>query len=209
MENNNNSVIKVDIVSGARVVDELMMSDVFVFVLLSWLVVASAFFNYGEGAAFTWGVLKLSLVGMFFMGARERMKYDRLWGTINMCFVFLFGVFGGVTDILGSFGMTINPVVIGITNVYLGGLMLVCVRAVRSNPWTFSLMWLCAAVGVLALGLAGLGICSGALTFIGQLLLGAVAVLGTWGLIVFIHGYSGIAMPLGNPVYKENEKGEN
>ena len=33
----NNSVIQVDIRSGARVADE-MMSDVFVFVLFSWLI---------------------------------------------------------------------------------------------------------------------------------------------------------------------------
>ena len=44
----NKSVLQVDIRSGARAVDE-MMSDVFVFVLFSWLIIISAFVDFGLG----------------------------------------------------------------------------------------------------------------------------------------------------------------
>ena len=200
---NDNSIIQVDIHSGARVVDE-MLSDIFVFVLLSWLILISAFFDFGEGSAFTLGVLKLSLTGMFFLGARERIKGDKIWGNTNLCFVFLFGLFGGVTDILGAFGFTLNPIVMAIPNVYLGGLMIICIGALRYNPWTFFVLWVCAAFGVFALGLAGLGVLSSVLTLIGQILLGVVAALGTWALIVTIHGYSdtGKGLSLGKPLFK-------
>ena len=48
----NKSVLQVDIRSGARAVDE-MMSDVFVFVLFSWLIIISAFVDFGPGCTFT------------------------------------------------------------------------------------------------------------------------------------------------------------
>ena len=199
----NKSVLQVDIRSGARAVDE-MMSDVFVFVLFSWLIIISAFVDFGPGSTFTWGVLKLSLTGMFFMGARERMKADKLWGNINMCFVFLFGLFVGVTDILNALGFTMNAMVLAIPNVYLGGLMIICIGALRKNPWTFFALWIFAAFGVFALGLAGLGVMAATLTLIGQVLLGLVAALGTWALIVFIHGYTGTGkkLTLGKPLFK-------
>ena len=133
---------------------------------------------------------------MFFMGARERMKADKLWGNINMCFVFLFGLFGGVTDILNALGFTMNAMVLAIPNVYLGGLMIICIARLRKNPWTFFALWIFAAFGVFALGLAGLGVMAATLTLIGQVLLGLVAALGTWALIVFIHGYTGTGKKL-------------
>ena len=61
-----------------------------------------------------------------------------------------------------------------------------------------------AAFGVFALGLAGLGVMAATLTLIGQVLLGLVAALGTWALIVFIHGYTGTGkkLTLGKPLFK-------
>lgn len=204
MQETEDRTVQVDIRSGSRVVDE-MMSDVFVFVLVSWLVFISAFVDYGDGAGLTLGVLKLSLVGMFFMGARERMKVDSVWGNTNMCFVFLFGVFGGVTDILGSLGITLNPIIMSIPNIYLGALMVVCIGALRKNPWSFFVMWIFAAIGVLALGLAGIGVMPGFLTLVGKVLLGGVAVIGNWALIVLIHGYTGTGkkLSLGKPWFTE------
>ena len=42
------------------------------------------------------------------------------------------------------------------------------------------------------------------LTLIGKVLLGLVAALGTWALIVFIHGYTGTGkkLTLGKPLFK-------
>lgn len=197
------SVIQVEICSGARVTDELL-SDVFVFVLFSWLIVLSAFVDFGSGATFTWGILKLCLTGMFFLGARERAKVDKIWGNTNLCFVFLFGLFGGVTDVLSGLGFAMNPMILSIPNVYVGGLMILCIGALRKNPWTFFALWVFAAFGVFALGLAGLGVMASALTLIGQIFLGVVAALGTWAMIVFMHGYTGTGekLTLGRPLFK-------
>lgn len=201
-ETGKQQVVPVEIVSGARVVDNDMISDVCVFSLFSWFFFMANFNLLGDNFAFTLGVMQLSVCGLFFLGARERIKYNPFWGNMNIIFVFFFGIFGGVTNVLAGLGFALNGLVMAIPNVVIGLLMMLCTRAVMNNPWTFFLIWVFAWIGVLSLGLAGCGLAPGILSKIGGLGLCGVAILGFYAQIVFLHLHAGIEMSLGKPLFK-------
>jgi len=202
MEEKINETVKVDIVSGARAVDEFMVADVVVFSTFSWLFLLANFGLLGNDFVFTLGVLQVCLAPMFFVGARERIKYDKFWGNMNFCFVFYFGVLGGVTNILAGLGFALSGTVLAIPNVFIGLIMILCTAGVKHNPWTFFAIWIGAGFGVFFLGLAGLGVAPAVLNPLGGVFLGVVAVCGSYAIIKFLHQFAGIELSLGKPLFK-------
>ena len=195
--------VKVDITAG-RISDPLI-SDVMTFVTFSAL-----FFLMNVGllpadAAFTVGVLQLCLVGLFFAGSRERAKYNYFWGNMNFIFVFFFGVLGGIANILMGLGFSLNGVVLAIPNVICGALMLCTIPGVKHDPWTSSVLYVLAGIAVFALGLAGLGFFVKPLQILAGILLGGVALLGFWSMIVAMLGFTGIKVPVGKPFSRNKE----
>lgn len=202
MSDNNDQTVKVELTPSSRFYD-MMISDVMTFVTFSALFLGMNLGWFGENAAFTLGVLQLCLVGLFFVGARERAKYNQFWGNANFIFVFFFGVLGGVTNILTGLGIPLCGEILAVPNLLCGGLMLCTIRGVKDDPWTFALLWVLAAVAVFGLGLAGVGILAKPLSVIAGLCLGGVALLGFWAMISTMLGYVGVNVSLGKPFGKK------
>lgn len=201
-EKNQEKTISVKIESSARVVEENLISDVCVFSLFSFFFFLANFNFLGDDFAFTLGVLQLSVSGLFYLGARERIKYDPFWGNMNIIFAFFFGVFGGVTNILIGLSFSLNELILAIPNVVIGLLMLLSTRGVKDNPLTFFLIWIFAWIGVLSLGLGGCGLEPAFFNKLGGIGLLGVAILGFYAQVAFMHIHAGINMSLGKQLFK-------
>lgn len=199
--------VQVDIISGARVSDP-MISDVMVFTLFSTLFMCANTGLLGANFILTLGVVQVSLVGLFYTGARERVKYDPFWGNMNFIFVFFFGVLGGVENILIGSGILLSSTVGAIPNLLVGMVMLFTTPGIvkKKDPWTFLLLWIFAWIGVISLGIAGLNIMPQFFSKLGGLALGGVAVLGFYALIVLMLGYTGINLSLGKAWFSQEDK---
>lgn len=197
------SVKKVDInITSAPRMYDIMVSDAVVFTTFSFMFCAAGLGWFPADAAFSLGVIQVTLAGLFFVGARERAKFNQFWGNVNFIFVFCFGVFGGVTNLLTGLGIPLNGVVLSIPNLVVGAVMLCTLPGVRHDPWTGSVMYALAAIAVFFLGLAGIGILTPVLNCIASICLGGVGILGFWSIVITLNGFTGFNLPAGKPLFK-------
>lgn len=63
-------------------------------------------------------------------------------------------------------------------------------------------LYVLASVAVAALCIAGFGILRQPLSVLAEICLGSVGILGFWTMIVLMHGYAGIQLSLGKPLFK-------
>lgn len=78
--------LDVTITSVSRVHD-VMVSDPVVFEAYSFLFSAAGLGLFSADATFTPGIIQVTLAGLFFVGARERAKFNQFRGNINFVFV--------------------------------------------------------------------------------------------------------------------------
>jgi hypothetical protein len=128
--------IQVDIRSGIQT-PVAITGDVMVFTTFSFMFCGNILGWFGENATFTIGVLQLSLAGLFFVGARERMKVAPFWGNMNLIFAFYFGVLGGSTNVLAGLGVPLNGSVLSLANLLAGIVLFGTLPGSRRDPWTF------------------------------------------------------------------------
>lgn len=195
------SPVKVELVSGGRG-PEPMTGDVMVFSTFSTLFCGNILGWFGPDAGFTIGVTQVCLAGLFMICARERVKFASFWGNMNLIFAFYFGVFGGVTNLLGGLGVPMDGAVLAIPNLLAGIVLFGTLPGSRRDPWTFFVLYALAAVAVLGLGLGGLGIAAGILYPLAAYCLLGVAVLGIYAVIANVNACSGVNLPFGKPLFK-------
>lgn len=193
--------VQVDIRSGLPSPAPIT-GDVMVFTTFSFMFCGNILGWFGDNATFTIGVLQLSLAGLFFVGARERMKVAPFWGNMNLIFAFYFGILGGSTNVLAGLGVPLNGYVLSLANLAAGIVLCGTLPGSRRDPWTFFVLYILAAIAVLFLGLGGLGFAPAVLYPIAAYCLGGVGVLGLYAVICNVNACSGVNMPYGKPLFK-------
>lgn len=194
--NSNNSPVQIEIKPLP------LTGDVMVFSTFSILFCGNILGWFGENATLTIGVTQLSLAGLFMMCAKERGKYASFWGNMNLIFAFYFGVLGGSTNVLSGLGIALDTAVLAVPNVIAGAVLFGTLPGAKRDPWTFFILYLAAAIAVLALGLGGLGVLPGVLYPAAAYCLAIVAILGTYAVIANVNACSGVNLPFGKALFK-------
>lgn len=176
-----------------------MTGDIVVFSTFALMFFGSGLGFFGEDAGRAIGVVQLCLAGFFFAGAYRRLSLSPFWGNLNMIFAFVFGLLGGTTNILTSFGVALNPLVLAVPTTVAGVIMLATVPATLGDAWVSVLLNTMAACAVFMQGLAGFGLAPDVLNPIASVLLGGVGVLGVYSAVSIFSSFSGIDLPLGRP----------
>lgn len=178
-----------------------MAGDVLTFTTFSCMFFGNCLGIFGDDSSLTIGVTQLSLAGLFFVCSRPKTNFDYFWGNMNLIFAFFFGVLGGVTNTLTGLGIELNPYVVATPTMVAGVLLCLTIPATKGDPWTYFLLYVCAAVAVLFMGLGGYGVMAGTLIPIAGVLLGVVALIGLYAVTSTFFGYVGINLPLGKPLF--------
>lgn len=177
-----------------------IVGDIVVFSTFALMFFGCGLGFFGENAGLAIGVVQLCLAGLFFTGSFRRLSIAPFWGNLNMVFAFVFGILGGTTNVLMSFGIELNPYVMAVPTTVAGVLMCATVPATFVDSLVTVLLNTMAALAVLMQGLAGFGLAPDILNPIASILLGGVGVLGVYSAISIFSSFSGINLPLGKPV---------
>lgn len=155
----------------------------------------------GEGNALMIGIVQVSLALGFFACSIVNMCRGSAFGSVNMIFAVVFGLVGGLNGILTTYfsakGIVYDPKVISITFLLAGIFVTGILPVLISLPLYSFLTNLSAALGLLAVGLAGiLGWGNWAYSFGGWMFL-ITGVTGMYNAISEVCGDCGVHFPQG------------
>jgi hypothetical protein len=165
---------------------------------------ANAFgFCNSDGFSIAIGVVLLGFFVIYLVGGLFFLKQgNTLVGSIYIAFSVAFGLYGGAINIAGTIcaalGIPCDFTVAAFANVLGGVYLLVLLPAMKGFSKTDFLCFLFSGIGVLAFGLAGLGLNA---SMVGGASLAVAALTAYYGSVATCFASVGKQLPVGRPFF--------
>lgn len=154
------------------------------------------------------GVIQLSVLPCYLVLATILLKNkDGLNGNMFSYFCVFFSAVGGATSLINYFAAIyawpIDATILGLVWLYVGLMLGFALPAFKTAPWSFFVLLVLTAVGLVLMGFVTLGFLPASLMNMTGWIFGACSVMGLYFAITMHVAFGGVTYPLGKPFFKE------
>lgn len=185
----------------------------FIFTNLCFLFWANLLGLLGPGADLAVGIIQLGVFVSYHVAAIKLFnRNDELDGNVFLIFATFFGGVGGLTNVVSTIcneiGVEFSTMPVAFCWLFCG-IMLICILpCYRFAPWSAFVMFALAGVSILLMGLMALGLIGASIAPVIAWLLFIVGILGLYMAIAGLNGFTGVNLPMGKPIFKQNKSNE-
>ena len=154
------------------------------------------------------GVIQISVLPSYLVLSTILLKNnDGLNGNLFSYFCVFFSAVGGATSLVSYFaniyGWPIDASILGLVWLYIGLMVGFALPAFKTAPWSFFVLLVLTAVGLVLMGLITIGLLPASLTNLTGWIFGLCSMMGLYFAITMHVSFAGVTYPLGKPFFKE------
>lgn len=181
--------------------------NTFIFTMLCFIFWGNMTGKFSDGALFACALIQLGCYATFLISSYVFMhRSEGFAGSLNLVFATAFAGVGGLSN-LGAWFCSINHLPFdgkpaALVFLLSGFILLFTLPGIKGAPWTGFLTNAIAAVGIILLSLAGLGLLPSVCITIAGWMFFVIGVICLYTDIVLFYGECNIELPLGKSLFK-------